>query len=149
MQQKNNNRLRQIAAIAAAIIALFVSASCTPSKRPADPAVGTVYILNTLTVPERKAHRIIVNGESIGELNSRQYTRFSITPGVHEITITGTPLFDNRLSARQLTLRSGQTRYLVYDQENRAPYLLEYDAGHAETWLNKARFVSNRLLRRN
>lgn len=147
MQQASNSRLRQIATKTTAIIALILSASCAPGKRPADPAVGTVYILNTLTVPEREAHRVIVNGESIGELNSRQYTRFTITPGVHEITITGTPLFDNRLSAKQLTLRAGQTRYLVYDQEQRAPYLLEYDAGHAETWLNKARFVSNRLLR--
>lgn len=127
--------------------ALFTA--CHQTQQPASDTQAAVFVLNTLTVPERETHRVYVNGQPIGELKSRQYTWFQLPPGTHDITISGTPLFDNPLSAQKLKLRAGQIRYLVYDQEMRAPYLLEYAENHATKWLAKARFVSNRILRSN
>lgn len=123
------------------IIALF---ACAPYLAPLEDVDATVYVLNAINTPGADAHALLVDGASISSLHPRQYTWFRLPPGNYTFTVMGANDTSTQ-SALELSLAPGGTRYLVYDEDSRFDYLIEYAEGHARRWLTGARYVRNSI----
>ena len=129
------------------VFLLPLLAACSKYLAPHNETDATVYVLNTIPGRGQHAHTLSLDGEEIASLGPRQYTWFRLPPGSYTFAVSGSAKKGREQSAVRLTLLAGATRFLVYDEDQRFDYLIEYGEEHALGWIQGARYVSNLIER--
>lgn len=122
---------------------LLTLGGCTYRYAEPTPTDSVAYVLNTVVSPGQAPHPLLVNGEFVSRLQPGEYTWFRLEPGLYDISVSGVRAQGETLSSEGVRFRPGQSRFLIYDEESREPYLIEYSERHARRWLRGKRYVPN------
>lgn len=131
--------------VALAALALLL-AGCAYRHVMPGPVEGIVYVLNTVVSQSSDPQPVLINGVRVARIRPGEFTWIRLAPGSYAITVSGAPFQGNTLSSSGVDIDAGQVRYMVYDEEENEPYLIEYSEAHARRWLRGKRFVSSRYV---
>ncbi|MEN1727475.1 MAG: DUF2846 domain-containing protein [Pseudomonadota bacterium] len=130
-------------------VLLFLLGACTYRHVEPPPGEGTVYVLNTVTDWESEPHAVFINEHRVAVLRPGEFTWIHLLPGRYAVAVKGSEIQGRTLSSQDVDVSPGAVRFLVYDEEKREDYLIEYSKEHARNWLRARRYVSSHHIARD